>query len=548
MEQESTPRLADYVVTLKRRGRLAAAVGLPVALIGLVLAVALPNVYSSKATFQLREGNDPQAVRRDENYADQYVSALTLDVMQGPNRKALLEQLNPYPDLKDDPDDASAAVMQAVAVNMVTEKILDPSSGRERDINTGFTVSYYHPDPEMAQKAATWIGDKFLEISRRDAAQRMEDQAKFYASEAERTRARISDLEAKLADFKRTHFESLPDTAQANMSERNQAEQEISSIQRELNTFQQSRAFLTNQLTQLRSTSASGQTLYQLEDEYRRKRATYDENHPDMVALRRQIEGLKQGAVSTAGLSLQAQLRAKRSILAETRQRYSENHPDVKRMMRDIQVLEDRIARGEKAPEEDLDENTPTSIQLRTQLNAIDAQVASLQVRNTELRNRITDIDSRLASTPEVEKEYETLTRDLGAARQQYDQLSARRMDADLQAAGIAAGNADKFRLVERPRVPDEPAKPHRTAIALLGVIGALALAFVAILIAEMLDSTVRSSRDIQTLLKVTPLAVIPEIRPPHYRHWRTREARFLVTSLIAGVPILYFLTRFLSQ
>lgn len=547
MEQESTPRLADYLVTVKRRARLAFIVGVPVAVIGLTFALALPNVYMSRAVFQLREG-DVQAVRRDEDYADRYVSALTLDVLQGTNRKALIQELNPYPELRDDPGEASAAVMQAVSVNMTTEKILDPASGRERDINTGFTVNYYHRDPEMAQKAADWVADKFLEISRVDAAQRMDDQAKFYAEEAERTRARIATLEGQLADFKRTHFDSLPDTAQVNLSARNQAEQEIASIQRELNTLQQSRAFLSNQLTQMRAGTVGGQTLYQLEDEYRRKRGTYDENHPDMVALRRQIEGLKQGASSSAGMSLPAQLRAKRAILTETRQRYSENHPDVKRLMRDIQTLEERIARGEKAPVETEEENTPATIQLRTQLNAIDAQMASLTLRNTELRNRIKDIDTRIASTPEVEKGYESLTRDLGTARQQYDQLLGRRMDADLQAAGIRAGNADKFRLIERPRVSDEPAKPHRTAIALLGLIGAVALAFIAIIIAEVLDSTVRSSRDVQSLLNVTPLAVIPEIRSPDYRRWRTREARVVALSVLAGVPLLYLVTRLLVE
>jgi uncharacterized protein involved in exopolysaccharide biosynthesis len=547
MEQESTPRLADYLVTLRRRARLAAMVGIPVALIGIILALVLPNVYSSTAVFQLREGNDAQAVRRDENYADQYVSALTLDVMQAPNRKALIAALNPYPDAKDDPAEASSQVMQAVSVNMVTEKILDPSSGRERDINTGFTVSYFHPDPEMAQKAASWIGAKFLETSRRDAAQRMDDQAKFYAAEAERTRNRISGLEAKLADFKSKHFSALPDSAQTNMSERNQAEQEIASIGREINTLQQSRAFLTNQLSQLRAGTVGGQTLYQLEDEYRRKRATYDENHPDMIALRRQIEGLKQGASSAAGMSLPQQLKAKRAILSQTLQRYSENHPDVKALKRDIQSLEQRIARGEKAPEVTEDDSSPTSIQLRTQLNAIDAQVASLTARNNELRSRVKDIDSRLAATPEVEKEYDSITRDLGTARQQYDQLLARRMDADLQAAGIRAGNADKFRMVETPRVPDKPAKPHRTAIALLGVIGALAIAFVTIVIAEMLDSTVRSSRDVQTLLNVTPLAVIPEIRSTTYRRWYTREARAIAIFVMAA-PLLFLVTHLLSH
>lgn len=548
MEQESTLRLSDYVVTLKRRARLAAIVGVPIALIGFVLALALPDVFSSQAVFQLKEGGDAQTVRRDQDYADQYVSALTLDVMQGPHRRQLLEEINPYPDFADEPGVASSKVREAVSVNMVTEKILDPSSGRERDINTGFTVSYAHRDPETAQKAATWLADRFIQISRNDAAQRMMDQAKFYAAEAERTRVRISDLEGKLAEFKRTNFDSLPDTSQANLSIRSQAEQEIASTQREMNTLQQSRAFLTNQLAQVRAGTVGGQTLYQLEDEYRRKRASYDENHPDMVALRRQVEGLKRGASSSAGASLPAQLRTKRSILEETRQRYSENHPDVKKLVRDIEVLEQRIARGERAPVEETQDDSPASMQLRTQLNAIDSQLASLQMRNAELRNRVKDIDLRLASTPEVEKEYEALTRDVGTARQQYDQLLARRMDADLQASGIVAGNADKFRLVERPRVPDKAAKPHRAAIALLGVIGAFALAFIAIIVAEMLDSTVRSSRDIQTLLNAAPLAVIPEIRSPDYRPWRTREARVFVTSLLAGVPILYLVTRLLAQ
>jgi polysaccharide biosynthesis transport protein len=548
MEQESTPRLSDYAVTFKRRAGLAAAIGLPVAVIGIVFALALPDVYRSTAVFQLREGTDPQAVRRDQDYADQYVSALTSDVMQAPNRRALVQEVQPYPALKDDPAEATMKVMEAVSVNMVTEKILDPSSGRERDINAGFTVSYEHRDPEMAAKAASWIADKFIIISRRDASQRMADQGKFYAAEAERTRARISELEAKLAEFKRTNFDSLPDSAQSNMSVRSQAEQEIASIQREMNTLQQSRAFMSNQLSQLNAGNVGGQTAYQLEDEYRRKRASYDENHPDMVALRRQIEGLKLGASSTAGMSLPAQLKMKRSILEETRQRYSDNHPDVKRLTRDIATLEQRIARGEKAPVEDTEANTPASIQLRTQLNAIDSQLASLQLRNAELRNRVKDIDVRLASTPGVEREYESLTRDIGSARQQYDQLLGRRMDAELQAAGIVAGNADKFRMIERPRIADEPAKPYRTAIALLGVIAALALAFIAILVAEVLDGTVRSSRDIQSLLHTTPLAVIPEIRSPDYRPWRTREARVFATSLVAGIPIVYLLARLLTQ
>lgn len=545
MEQESTPRMSDYWAILKRRGTVAAAVGLPVLVIALVLAVALPDVYRSTATFQLRSGTDPQAVRQDEDYADRYVSSLSRDVLQSRSRNEFLAEVKPYPDLER--ADASMKVMGSSSVGMITEKILDPASGRERDINTGFNVSYNHRDPQIAQRGADWLAQRFLEISRQDAAVKMADQAKFYAAEAERTRVRIDELERKLAAFKSENFDKLPTTAQSNMAVRSQSEQELAGIQREMNTLQQTRGFLMTQLQQARSTNIGGQTLYQLEDEYRRKRASYDENHPDMVALRRQIEGLKQGATTSAGMTLQQQLRMKRGMLTEIRQRYSENHPDVRRMTRDIEELEGRIARGERAPVEQIDE-PPAVMQIRTQLNATDAQLASLQLRSTELRERIKDIEVRLASTPEVERDFEVLTRDVGAARQQYDQLLSRRMDADLQAAGIAAGNADKFRLIERPRVPEKAASPKRVAIGLFGVIGSLALAFLAVLVAEMLDSTVRSTRDVEELLQTAPLAVIPEIRSPDYRPWRTREAKVFATSLLAGIPIVYLVARLLTQ
>src|SRR3954464_3427905 len=109
------------------------------------------------------------------------------------------------------------------------------------------------------------------------------------------------------------------------------------------------RVVLRAQVEQQRAQGPDAGSVRQLEDQYNRMRSTYDESHPDMVALRRQIDSLKYGTSAGAGTSLRSQLAAKRSTLAEARERYGDEHPDIKRLQRDIATLETRINAGEKS-------------------------------------------------------------------------------------------------------------------------------------------------------------------------------------------------------
>ena len=120
-------------------------------------------------------------------------------------------------------------------------------------------------------------------------------------------------------------------------------------------------------------------TLRALEDEYAKKAAVYDPNHPDMIALRHQIDAMRSGDLAAGvGSDLEAQLAAQRATLAEMRQRYSEDHPDVKRLERTIQELQARIASGEK-DQRTYVSRTPAVVQLETQLNGVETQIAALE-------------------------------------------------------------------------------------------------------------------------------------------------------------------------
>jgi uncharacterized protein involved in exopolysaccharide biosynthesis len=506
----------------------------------------LPDIYASTATFQLKTNASDRA--KGDNYADRYVSGLTDSVLKSSQLREALDTLQPYPQLAGDRTAALRKFQGDVSVAMVTQKILDPQSGLARNINTGFTVEYDNRDPQRAQQVGAWLASAFIAESRRDAVAAAASEAKFYAAEADQERAKITESEARLAKFKQENFDRLPDSAQANLNVKNATESELEGIERDMRTLQQNRVFIMQQLQQARATGANADTLRDLEQEYQKKATVYDENHPDMVAMRRQIDSLRRGDSVAAGSSLQAQLSAQRSILAETRQRYSEDHPDVKRIERQIASLEARIASGERdSADQSGGARTPVVVQLETQLNGTDTQISSLTRRGQELRDKLNGLQGRIASTPEVERAYDTLNRDAGTARQQYDQLIEKRMDSEVNAAAIANGTADQFVLIGAPGLPKAPSKPPRVSIAVIGLIGGMLLALMATLGAIAFDSTVRGAGDVHTLLGTSPLGFVPVIRNAAFYRRRGLQMTAVAASVILGLPVCYFLIRTLA-
>jgi uncharacterized protein involved in exopolysaccharide biosynthesis len=545
MESEKTFEFSDYFRSLHQRRHLIVGIWLPIVLITVLIAVGLPNGFTSSAVFQLK--TDLAAQAKGDSYADHYVSVLAGSVLDSTDLRAALGSLAPYPDLADDPSAALKKLRGDVNVEMVIQKILDPASGLQRNINTGFTVSYDNRDPVRAQRVATWLADAFLTESRRGAVVQANDEAKFFATQADQTRARIIETEARLAKFKQENFDRLPDAAQANLNVKNATDQDLEGVDRDLRTLQQNRVFIMQQLQQARATGGNADAVRDLEEEYRKKAAVYDENHPDMIAMRRQLDSLRRGDAIGAGSGLKAQLAAQQAILVETRQRYSEDHPDVKRLERSISALQARIAAGETSEPNGAGAHTPAVFQLETQLNGTDTQISSLERHREELRGKLSSLQGRLQTTPEVERAYEALTRDVGTARAQYDQLINKRMDSEVKAAAISNGTEDQFKLTAAPFLPSAPSKPRRVGIAIIGVMGASILALMAALGATALDSTVRGTRDVQTILATSPIGIVPYIRNAAFHRRRARQITALAASVLLAVPVCYFLVRLLA-
>jgi uncharacterized protein involved in exopolysaccharide biosynthesis len=325
------------------------------------------------------------------------------------------------------------------------------------------------------------------------------------------------------------------------MGSMERAERDLRDAEGQLQALRRERVMLASQLQQARTAAPEGASLRALEDEYARKRIQYDPSHPDLIALRRQIDMMKRGG-STTGMTLRQQLANERAVMAEARQRYSEDHPDVRRIARNISALEARIAAGETA-DHSIAADSPVAIGLQGQLNATDTQIGALQARSTELRSRMAQLEERLAMTPQVEREYQTVTRDLTSARAKYEELVKRRMDSEVSEAAIAGGRADKFRVVQAPGVPNDPAKPKRLALFLIGVVLAGVIALTVTVAIEAMDQSVRGSRDIRDILGVSPLGTVPLISNTLSLSMRKKRLLRFSTCALAGVVAAYLIS-----
>lgn len=542
MEVENARGFSDYFAAIKRRRRLMAVIALPVFIGAVILALALPKIFIAPAEFQFERSalEEIEGARNNrEQYEDEFVAKLSELVLNSENLKKVKDELKLVEDIGE--------IRDGVEVEMVTQRILDPQSGRQKDVNSGFKVSYQAATADAAQKVSNWLANTFVTLSRQNRHNRIVHTTQFLESEAERYRVQIAQLQTKLADFKSKHIGQLPESAQANMTLRDRADQDINDVQQQIRTLEQNRIFLESQLQQAQ-VAPDNDAIRDLETEYRRNASTHDPSHPDMLALRKQIDAARRMGTTRGDTTLAAQLVMQREILAQTRQRYSADHPDVRRLERQIATLESRIAAGEKTDSSLAQPLDPIVVQLKTQLRGTDNQIASLQIRLAELRAKSSQLTGQIGSSPQVEKDYQTLMRDVGLANEKYNQMLNQRMDAEFSAAATLAGSGDEFRLSHAAVLPMRAAKPSRPAIAIIGLILGSVLAMLAGLGAEAFDQTVRGSRDVIALLGASPLAVIPDINNSISGARHYRQLRGMAVSVAVGVPLLWFLIHFLVR
>ncbi len=546
--------LADRWHALLRRRWPALWVSLAILLVALSAALLWPATYRSTGTILIEQQELPVDLVQSTitSYADQRIQVISQRVMTTENLLRVIQRYDLYPRLrKNEPREVLLERMrQDVHFQMISADVMDPRQGRATKANIAFAVSYDSGSPELSARVANELISLYLDENVKSRRQLTADAETFLDDEANKLSKNIDDLQAAIARFKDKHINTLPDQAALNSQLLNHTEEELRDVDTQLRSYDQQATYLEAQLAQISPSSqvytSTGERVLSpadrlkfLRTEYARISAIYGPNHPDVLRTKREIDGLEQAAGNVdSSNDLERQLQDARTQLAAANQRYAPDHPDVERLQRQVDALTRSIAElpaTQTAPVSATPDN-PAYIQVKSQREAAAAERASLEKKRTELQGKISELEGRLAASPAVERDYRELLREYEGEQVSYREVRQKQVSAQLAENLEDEKKGERFTLIDPPLVPEEPASPNRWLLAGFGLIMALAGGMGTVLVLENLDRSVRNRRDLESLLNVPPLAVLPRMLTAADRAGQRRLRRQVMAGAIGAL------------
>ncbi len=144
--------------------------------------------------------------------------------------------------------------------------------------------------------------------------------------------------------------------------------------------------------------------------------------------------------------------------------------------------------------------------ELTKEIENLKAQQNVLVNRENVMEQTIAEFEDDAMNTNSKELKYTILQRNMETSQQLYDTLVAKIKETGI----VSSGATSNIRIVEHASAPIDPVKPNKKKNLLLsiilGIFGGVGLAF----FLEYLDQTVRTEEDVQNLLGLPVLSVIP--------------------------------------
>jgi uncharacterized protein involved in exopolysaccharide biosynthesis len=554
--------LKDYFAIIKRRKFIIVFSLVVVSVIGVALAYSIPSTYRSTSRFLIEQQDIPRDIVQSTitSYVDEQIQEVRQRVMSSANLITIIENHGLYEDIR-----ASGSIQAALEVfraNTFLETevfdVMNPRSGRAMLATISFTLSFDHSDAETAHAVAEDLAELYLAENIESRTGQVQETLQFILSDIERYSQDVEHTGALLADFKERNLGNLPELLTYNLQTIERTEREIGQIDRDIRESRNRQLQFSAELARL----GPAETVYDvtgapivnpteqlalLQREKMRLLSIYSEEHPDVVKLQKEIDALNRVAAGDVDYlsNLEIQVDAARVELARAQERYSDTHPDVARAKRSLENLEDELARARTADPQTsgTSETNPYAKQLQARVDAEASSIAALRKRKLDLQQKLTELESKVALSPQVEREYAVLKRDNETAIANLNDARAKFDEAQKAEKLESGGSGDRFTIIEPARVPVSPYKPNRPAIILLGIVLAAGIGLVLATVVDTFDETVKSSRDVLRLIGAPPLAVVPYLESDAEQRHRFVVNISMVALVAAGAVISYFIS-----
>jgi uncharacterized protein involved in exopolysaccharide biosynthesis len=156
---------------------------------------------------------------------------------------------------------------------------------------------------------------------------------------------------------------------------------------------------------------------------------------------------------------------------------------------------------------------SPQAQQLRAQLHQIDVTIRERTTEQARIQQSVSKVQARLQLSPAIAQQYKALTRDYQTALNFYNDFLKKQTDAGVSTELERRQQGEQFRVLDPPSLPQKPTFPNRRVFGFGGLVAGLGLGLSVALFLEARDTSLRTDRDVELLLKLPVLALIPVVQ-----------------------------------
>jgi polysaccharide chain length determinant protein (PEP-CTERM system associated) len=351
-----------------------------------------------------------------------------------------------------------------------------------------YTISYRDSDRERGLKTVEILLNSFIEDTLGGKRQGSEEASDFLRNEIAETEEHLREAEQRLAEFKKANVGVMPGAA-GDYFTRLQTELDAARKARaDLQVALSRRSELSRQLSgetpftvatgtpgaaAMAGTRGGNDTTSQIADAERRLAALllrFTEKHPDVIAARAEVEGLK----------------ARRAEELEALRRGDPNAA---------------LSSGAGA--------NPIYQSIQLALNQVDVEIAELRGQIALHERKVGELQRLVNTAPEVEAEYARLNRDYDVTKAQYTALVERLQRTELGQDAQDKASDVRFEVIDPPNAGFSPVTPNRPALVTLVFLLALGLGGATAVGLDRLNPVFNRGRDLH---EATDLPVLGEV------------------------------------
>jgi uncharacterized protein involved in exopolysaccharide biosynthesis len=552
LPQEESRTLEDYLDALKRRRKPALLLAGSLLVLGVLVIFLLPKSYRSTATILIEEAEVPPGLVPSTvtTFASRQVQYINQRVMTRTNLAQIIEKFNLYPEerkylptLMLVPD-----VEKDVKIDVIDVQTPSREGSQSTTTTIAFQLSFQHKNPATAREVANELVSLYLGENVRVRTEQTAQTSQFMNAEVERLDKEMKDIGAEISEFKNKNEGALPELTMVNQQIVQRLDDELLDVGRQLRANHGAKILLEAQLATVQPTQprllADGKPIISPYDQLKSNQtqltvaeSRYGPDHPDVLRLKRNIEGLKAQLGDVDATDTKAELNRVQTELAKSRERYGPEHPQVIQLQKEVDTLKARADAPRPRLPAGLDPDNPAYIQIQSQLKTLEAEDAALSGKTQDLRRRIAETEGKIGRTAEVERGLMDMARRLETATRSYQEARAKLFSAKMGEALETQSKGERFSLVEPPDLPLLPASPNRPLLLALLVFLALAAGFGWPQAAESFDHSINGARAVERIQGSPPIAEIPFIETE--RDQQTKKRKNIVGWLAVPAALL---------